>query len=178
MDDGSLRMFEGYRVQHNLTRGPAKGGLRFHHQVSLDEVKALAMWMTWKCALANLPFGGAKGGVIVDPTELSLRQLERLTRPFASEIAVLIGPESHIPAPDVNTNAQVMAWIMDTVSMESGFSVPAVVTGKPPDIRGSRGPASATRRGVPLVALEACRRIARDPPHTTLPVQSSPTSPS
>ena len=171
MDDGSLRMFEGYRVQHNLTRGPAKGGLRFHPQVSLDEVKALAMWMTWKCAIANLPFGGAKGGVIVDPAELSHRELERLTRRFASEIAVLIGPESDIPAPDVNTNAEIMAWIMDTVSMESGFSVPAVVTGKPLEIGGSEGRPAATGRGVTIVALEACRRLERDPASTTVAVQ-------
>jgi len=171
MDDGSLRMFEGYRVQHNLTRGPAKGGLRFHPQVSLDEVKALAMWMTWKCAIANLPFGGAKGGVIVDPAELSHRELERLTRRFASEIAVLIGPESDIPAPDVNTNAEIMAWIMDTVSMESGYSVPAVVTGKPLDIGGSEGRPSATGRGVTIVALEACRRLGHDPAATTVAVQ-------
>jgi glutamate dehydrogenase (NAD(P)+) len=171
MDDGSLRMFEGYRVQHNLTRGPAKGGLRFHPQVSLDEVKALAMWMTWKCAIANLPFGGAKGGVIVDPAELSHRELERLTRRFASEIAVLIGPESDIPAPDVNTNAEIMAWIMDTVSMESGFSVPAVVTGKPLEIGGSEGRASATGRGVTIVALEACRRLGRAPSESTVAVQ-------
>jgi glutamate dehydrogenase (NAD(P)+) len=171
MDDGSLRMFEGYRVQHNLTRGPAKGGLRFHPQVSLDEVKALAMWMTWKCAIANLPFGGAKGGVIVDPATLSHRELERLTRRFASEIAVLIGPESDIPAPDVNTNAEIMAWIMDTVSMESGYSVPAVVTGKPLDIGGSEGRPAATGRGVTIVALEACRRLGRDPAATTVAVQ-------
>ncbi|HZS13216.1 MAG TPA: Glu/Leu/Phe/Val dehydrogenase [Candidatus Dormibacteraeota bacterium] len=171
MDDGSLRMFEGYRVQHNLTRGPAKGGLRFHPQVSLDEVKALAMWMTWKCAIANLPFGGAKGGVIVDPAELSHRELERLTRRFASEIAVLIGPESDIPAPDVNTNAEIMAWIMDTVSMESGFSVPAVVTGKPLEIGGSEGRPAATGRGVTIVSLEACRRVGRDPASTTVAVQ-------
>ena len=125
MDDGGVRMFEGYRVQHNTTRGPAKGGIRFHPECSLEEVKALAMWMTWKCALANLPFGGAKGGVIVDPAELSHRELERLTRRFASEITVLIGPESDIPAPDVNTSAEIMAWIMDTLSMEAGHSVPA-----------------------------------------------------
>jgi len=171
MDDGSLRMFEGYRVQHNLTRGPAKGGLRFHPEVSLDEVKALAMWMTWKCAIANLPFGGAKGGVIVDPKVLSHRELERLTRRFASEIAVLIGPDSDIPAPDVNTNAEIMAWIMDTVSMEQGYSVPAVVTGKPLDIGGSEGRPSATGRGVTIVALEACRRLGRDPAATTVAVQ-------
>ena len=171
MDGGGLRMFEGYRVQHNLTRGPAKGGLRFHPDVSLDEVKALAMWMTWKCAIANLPFGGAKGGVIVDPATLSHRELERLTRRFASEIAVLIGPESDIPAPDVNTNPEIMAWIMDTVSMESGYSVPAVVTGKPLDIGGSEGRPAATGRGVTIVAVEACRRLGRDPAETTVAVQ-------
>jgi glutamate dehydrogenase (NAD(P)+) len=171
MDNGSLRMFEGYRVQHNLTRGPAKGGLRFHPEVSLDEVKALAMWMTWKCAIANLPFGGAKGGVIVDPATLSHRELERLTRRFASEISVLIGPDSDIPAPDVNTNAEIMAWIMDTVSMQSGYSVPAVVTGKPLDIGGSEGRPSATGRGATIVALEACRRLQRDPASTTVAVQ-------
>ena len=171
MDDGSIRMFEGYRVQHNLTRGPAKGGIRFHPDVSLDEVKALAMWMTWKCAVANLPYGGAKGGVIVDPADLSHRELERLTRRFASEISVLIGPDSDIPAPDVNTNAEIMAWIMDTVSMEAGHSIPAVVTGKPIDIGGSEGRAAATGRGVTVVALEACRRLGRDPGSTTVAVQ-------
>jgi glutamate dehydrogenase (NAD(P)+) len=171
MDKGGIRMFEGYRVQHNLTRGPAKGGLRFHAQVSLDEVKALAMWMTWKCAIANLPFGGAKGGVIVDPADLSHRELERLTRRFASEIAVLIGPESDIPAPDVNTNAEIMAWIMDTVSMESGYSVPAVVTGKPLDIGGSEGRPAATGRGVTIVALEACRRLGMEPSASSVAVQ-------
>ena len=137
LDGGGLRVFEGYRVQHNVTRGPAKGGIRFHPDTNLDEVKALAMWMTWKCALANIPFGGAKGGVVCDPATLSHRELERLTRRFASEISVLIGPESDIPAPDVNTSGEIMAWIMDTISMEAGYSVPAVVTGKPLDIGGS-----------------------------------------
>src|SRR5207302_5216027 len=168
LDDGSVRMFEGYRVQHSTTRGPAKGGIRFHPQVSLDEVKALAMWMTWKCAVANLPFGGAKGGVIVDPATLSHRELERLTRRFASEISVLIGPDSDIPAPDVNTNPEIMAWIMDTVSMESGYSVPAVVTGKPLDIGGSEGRPSATGRGVCIVALEACNRLGMEPHRTSV----------
>jgi glutamate dehydrogenase (NAD(P)+) len=171
LDDGTVRMFEGYRVQHNLTRGPAKGGIRFHPDVSLDEVKALAMWMTWKCAVANLPFGGAKGGVIVDPAALSHRELERLTRRFASEISVFIGPDSDIPAPDVNTNAKIMAWIMDTVSMEEGHSIPAVVTGKPIDIGGSEGRAEATGRGVTVVALEACRRLGLDPRTATVAVQ-------
>ncbi|HEV7465745.1 MAG TPA: Glu/Leu/Phe/Val dehydrogenase, partial [Candidatus Dormibacteraeota bacterium] len=171
MRDGSVRMFEGYRVQHNTTRGPAKGGIRFHAECSLDEVKALAMWMTWKCALANLPFGGAKGGVIVDPAELSHRELERLTRRFATEITVLIGPESDIPAPDVNTSPEIMAWIMDTLSMEAGHSVPAVVTGKPLDIGGSEGRPRATGRGVTVVALEACRHLGMDPAETTVAVQ-------
>src|ERR1700680_2309995 len=171
MDDGSLRVFEGYRVQHNTTRGPAKGGIRFHPDTNLEEVKALSMWMTWKCALMNIPYGGAKGGVVVDPGELSHRELERLTRRFASEISLLIGPDSDIPAPDVNTNAEVMAWIMDTISMEAGYSIPAVVTGKPLDIGGSEGRPSATGRGVTIVALEACRREGMDPHETTVAVQ-------
>jgi glutamate dehydrogenase (NAD(P)+) len=171
MDGGGVRMFEGYRVQHNTTRGPAKGGIRFHRGCSLDEVKALAMWMTWKCALTNLPFGGAKGGVIVEPAELSGGELERLTRRFASEISVLIGPESDIPAPDVNTGPRVMAWIMDTVSMEAGHSVPAVVTGKPLDIGGSEGRPRATGRGLTIVTLEACRHLGMEPEQTTVAVQ-------
>ena len=171
LDNGGVRMVEGYRVQHNLTRGPAKGGIRFHPNVSLDEVKALAMWMTWKCAVVNIPYGGAKGGVIIDPATLSHRELERLTRRFASEISLLIGPESDIPAPDVNTNAEIMAWIMDTYSMEKGHSVPAVVTGKPLDIGGSEGRSAATGRGVTVVALEACRALGRDPHETTVAVQ-------
>jgi glutamate dehydrogenase (NAD(P)+) len=171
MDGGGLRMFEGYRVQHNVTRGPAKGGIRFHADTDLDEVKALAMWMTWKCALVNIPFGGAKGGVVVNPAELSHRELERLTRRFASEISVLVGAESDIPAPDVNTSGEIMAWIMDTISMEAGYSVPAVVTGKPLDIGGSEGRPSATGRGVTIVAVEACRRLGSDPKATTVAVQ-------
>ena len=171
LDDGGLRMFEGYRVQHNLTRGPAKGGLRFHPETNIDEVKALAMWMTWKCALVNIPFGGAKGGVVVDPATLSHRELERLTRRFASEISVLVGPDSDIPAPDVNTTGEIMAWIMDTISMEHGYSIPAVVTGKPLDIGGSEGRPSATGRGVTIVALEACKRLHLDPADCTVAVQ-------
>ena len=171
MDDGSLRVFEGYRVQHNTTRGPAKGGIRFHPHTNLEEVKALSMWMTWKCALMNIPYGGAKGGVVVDPRELSHRELERLTRRFASEISLLIGPDSDIPAPDVNTNAEVMAWIMDTISMEAGYSIPAVVTGKPLDIGGSEGRPSATGRGVTISAIEICKRLQRDPAATTVAVQ-------
>ena len=171
MDDGSVRMFEGYRVQHNMARGPAKGGIRYHQGVTLDEVKALAMWMTWKCAIAGLPFGGAKGGVIVDPKVLSLGELERLTRRYATEISIVIGPESDIPAPDVNTTPKVMAWIMDTVSMERGFSVPAVVTGKPLSVGGSQGRNAATGRGVMFVALEACIKLGLNPEAATVAIQ-------
>ena len=171
MDDGSVRVFEGYRVQHNVSRGPAKGGIRYHPQVTLDEVKALAMWMTWKCAIAGLPFGGAKGGVVVDPRRLSTSELERLTRRYASEISVLIGPERDIPAPDVNTTPQVMAWIMDTISMGEGYSIPATVTGKPLSCGGSLGRNAATGRGVMVVALEACRTAGRDPRTSTVAVQ-------
>jgi glutamate dehydrogenase (NAD(P)+) len=171
MDDGSVRMFEGYRVQHNMARGPSKGGIRYHQGVTLDEVKALAMWMTWKCAIAGLPFGGAKGGVIVDPKVLSLGELERLTRRYATEISLVIGPESDIPAPDVNTTPKVMAWIMDTVSMERGFSVPAVVTGKPLSVGGSQGRNAATGRGVMFIALEACKKLGLNPEGTTVAIQ-------
>jgi glutamate dehydrogenase (NAD(P)+) len=157
MDDGRVEMFTGYRVQHNINRGPAKGGIRYDANVSLDEVRALAMWMTWKCAVVNIPFGGAKGGVIVDPRKLSRAELERLTRRYATEIAGVIGPESDIPAPDVNTNPQVMAWIMDTYSMHHGYSIPAVVTGKPLSVGGSEGRMEATGRGVYIVSREACR---------------------
>jgi glutamate dehydrogenase (NAD(P)+) len=171
MDDGRIRIFTGYRVQHNLTRGPAKGGIRYHPQVTIDEVKALAMWMSWKCAVTNLPYGGAKGGVICDPRDLTQKELENLTRRFASEISILIGPESDIPAPDVNTNQQTMAWIMDTISMEKGYSVPAIVTGKPLSIGGSEGRPAATGRGVMVVTLEACRRMGIDPAAATVAVQ-------
>ena len=158
MDDSSIRMFRGYRVHHNITRGPAKGGIRFHPQADLDEVRALAMWMTWKCAVMNLPYGGAKGGVEVDPHRLSMTELENLTRRYATEIAVLIGPEFDIPAPDMGTNAQVMAWIMDTISMHAGHSIPAVVTGKPVAVGGSEGRASATSRGMLEVTLAMLQR--------------------
>ncbi len=171
MDDGSIQSFDGYRVQHSLIRGPAKGGIRYHPQVTLNEVKALAMWMTWKCAVVDIPFGGGKGGVIVEPSALSRNELERLTRRYASEISVLIGPERDIPAPDVNTTPQVMAWIMDTVSMASGYSVQAVVTGKPVAVGGSLGRHAATGRGCAVVALEACRVLGRDPHELTLAVQ-------
>jgi glutamate dehydrogenase (NAD(P)+) len=171
MDDGTVRMFEGYRVQHNVARGPAKGGIRYHQDVSLDEVKALAMWMTWKCAIADLPFGGAKGGVIVAPRTLSHGELERLTRRYASEIAVLIGPERDIPAPDVNTTPEMMAWIMDTVSMSAGYSVPAVVTGKPLSVGGSKGRNAATGRGTTITGLQACREFGIDPASATVAIQ-------
>ncbi|MGA8042973.1 MAG: Glu/Leu/Phe/Val dehydrogenase, partial [Terracidiphilus sp.] len=159
MDDGRVEMFTGYRVQHNINRGPAKGGIRYDANVSIDEVRALSMWMTWKCAVVNIPFGGAKGGVIVDPRKLSRTELERLTRRYATEIAGVIGPESDIPAPDVNTNPQIMAWIMDTYSMHKGYSVPAVVTGKPLSIGGSEGRMEATGRGVYVVTREACKAL-------------------
>jgi glutamate dehydrogenase (NAD(P)+) len=155
MDDGRVETFTGYRVQHNIARGPAKGGIRYHPGVTLDEVRALAMWMTWKCAVVNIPFGGAKGGVVVDPRRLSHGELERLTRRYATEISVLIGPERDIPAPDVGTNAQTMAWIMDTISMHRGYSVPAVVTGKPLAIGGSEGRAEATGTGLAIILREA-----------------------
>ncbi len=147
MDDGNVQVFTGHRVQHNVSRGPAKGGIRYHQDVSLDEVRALAMWMTWKCACVNIPYGGGKGGVIVDPKQLSQREVEGLTRRFTTEISPLIGPERDIPAPDVNTNAQTMAWIMDTYSMHHGYTIPGVVTGKPIAVGGSLGRNEATARG-------------------------------
>jgi len=155
MDDGSIQVFTGYRVQHNLARGPAKGGIRYALDVTLDEVKALAMWMTWKCAVVGIPFGGAKGGVVCDPKRMSQRELENLTRRYTTEISILIGPERDIPAPDVNTNPQVMAWIMDTYSMHHGYSIPGVVTGKPVEIGGSIGRSDATSRGCLYVTREA-----------------------
>lgn len=156
MDDGSVKMFEGYRVQHNVDRGPAKGGIRYHLDVTLDEVKALAMWMTWKCAVVNLPFGGGKGGIICDPRKMSIGEIERLTRRFTTEISFFIGPDKDIPAPDVNTNPQVMAWIMDTYSTNLGYSVPSVVTGKPIELGGSEGRVEATARGCVFTILKAC----------------------
>jgi glutamate dehydrogenase (NAD(P)+) len=148
MEDGSVQMFTGYRVHHSTVLGPTKGGIRFHPDVTLDEVRALAMWMTWKCSVVGLPYGGAKGGVVCNPKDMSPSELENLTRRYASEISVLMGPEGDIPAPDVGTDAQIMAWIMDTYSMHRGYSVPAVVTGKPLTIGGSLGRAEATGRGV------------------------------
>ena len=157
-DDGSVEVFAGFRVQHNVARGPAKGGLRFHPRADLDDVRALAMWMTWKSALVDVPFGGAKGGVTCDPTAMSSRELEALTRRFATELEGIIGVDSDIPAPDVGTNAQTMAWIMDTVSMHRGYSVPGVVTGKPIAIGGSVGRADATGQGVLYTIEDAARR--------------------
>lgn len=157
-DDGRAEMFTGYRVHHNTVLGPSKGGIRYDLHVSLEEVRALAMWMTWKCALVNLPYGGAKGGVIVDPKTLSMGELERLTRRYASEMIPMISPHSDIPAPDMGTNPQVMAWIMDTYSMTMGYSVPAVVTGKPIAIGGSEGRVVATGRGVVTIMMEALKR--------------------
>ena len=155
MDNGEYRVFNGYRVQYNMARGPCKGGIRYHPNVSLDEVRALAAWMTWKCAVVNLPYGGAKGGIICDPKHMSRGELERLTRRFASEISPIIGPEMDIPAPDVYTDSQTMAWIMDTYSMQRGYSVPGVVTGKPISLGGSEGRGEATGRGCAYVIREA-----------------------
>jgi len=171
MDDGSVQVFTGYRVQHNLGRGPAKGGIRYHQDVTLDEVKALAMWMTWKCAVVGIPYGGGKGGVVVDPKKLSTKELEALTRRFTTEISVLIGPERDIPAPDVNTNAQVMAWMMDTYSMHQGYTVPGVVTGKPISLGGSEGRNEATARGVVFTVVEAARHLDIDLEKATVVVQ-------
>jgi len=161
MDDGTVRIFTGYRVQHNDTRGPFKGGIRYHPHVDLDEIRALAMWMTWKTAVVNIPFGGAKGGVQCNPKEMSAGELERMTRRFAWEISVLIGPEVDIPAPDVYTNPQVMAWIMDTYSIMKGYAVQGVVTGKPLELGGSLGRYEATGKGVVIAALQACRMLSR-----------------
>ncbi len=157
MDNGQIKVFTGYRVQHNVARGPAKGGIRYHPNVTLDEVKALATWMTWKTATVNIPFGGGKGGVICDPKRMSKPELERMTRRYASEILPVIGPEQDIPAPDVYTDAQTMAWIMDTYSMTKGYSTLGVVTGKPVSIGGSEGRKEATARGVLVVVEEACK---------------------
>ena len=164
MDDGSIKVFTGYRVHHNLAAGPAKGGIRYHPNVTLDEVKALAMWMTWKCAIMGLPFGGGKGGVRVDPKLLSPGELQNLTRRYTTEISILLGPHQDIPAPDVNTNPQIMAWIMDTYSMHrhGGVSVPAVVTGKPPILGGSAGRLEATGRGVVFAIEEAAKTYGID----------------
>ncbi len=171
MDDGHTEVFEGYRVQHSSTRGPCKGGIRFHPSSDLDEVKALAAWMTWKCAVVNIPYGGAKGGVRVDPAKLSQNELRRLTRRYTAMILPIIGPEKDVPAPDVNTDANVMAWIMDTFSMFKGYAVPAVVTGKPLEIGGSLGRKEATGRGVMFSLLNLLEKLARSPQGMTVAVQ-------
>lgn len=158
MDDGTLKIFEGYRIQHSSSRGPCKGGIRFHQDVNIDEVKALAAWMTWKCAVVNIPYGGAKGAIQVDPSVLSERELARLTRRYTAAILPVLGPERDIPAPDVNTNARIMGWIMDTYSMFKGYAVPGVVTGKPIEIGGSLGRNEATGRGVVIVTDEIAFR--------------------
>ncbi len=157
MDNGQMKVFTGFRVQHNVARGPAKGGIRYHPNVTLDEVKALAAWMTWKTATVNIPYGGAKGGIICDPKRMSKGELERMTRRYASEILPIIGPEVDIPAPDVYTDSQTMAWIMDTYSMTVGHAAPGVVTGKPVSIGGSQGRNDATGRGCVVVVEEACK---------------------
>jgi glutamate dehydrogenase (NAD(P)+) len=171
MDDGTVKVFTGYRVQHNLGRGPAKGGIRYHQDVTLDEVKALAMWMTWKCAVVNLPYGGAKGGVLVDPRALSVTELERLTRRYATEISIIIGHNEDIPAPDMGTNEQVMAWIMDTISMHRGYTAAGVVTGKPVAVGGTLGRGEATGRGLMFVLQELAREQSVALESATIAVQ-------
>src|SRR6516164_2474487 len=164
MDNGTIEVFTGFRVQHSIARGPAKGGVRYSPDVTLDEVRALASWMTWKCAVVNIPFGGAKGGIIVDPKKLTFSELEKLTRRYTAELIEFLGPEKDVPAPDVNTNEQTMAWMMDTYSMHMRQTVTAVVTGKPINIGGSRGRREATGRGVMIVCDEALKKfeMARD----------------
>src|ERR671915_1051472 len=162
MDNGEIEVFTGYRVQYNITLGPAKGGIRYHPGVSLDEVTALAAWMTWKCAVAHIPFGGAKGGVICDPTKMSRRELEALTRRYVAEIVDSIGPDKDVPAPDVNTNEQIMAWFSDTYSMHVGHTATAVVTGKPIEMGGSLGRREATGRGVMIMARESAKHLGFD----------------
>ena len=171
MDNGEIEVFTGYRVQYNITLGPAKGGIRYHPDVTLDEVTALAAWMTWKCAVAHIPFGGGKGGVICDPTRMSKRELEALTRRYVSEIIDAIGPEKDVPAPDVNTDAQIMAWVMDTYSMHVGHTETAVVTGKPVEMGGSLGRREATGRGVMIVTREAAKHLGLDIKGATVAVQ-------
>jgi glutamate dehydrogenase (NAD(P)+) len=170
-DDGSTKVVQGYRVHHNVTRGPAKGGIRYYQHVNLAEIKALAMWMTWKCAIVNIPFGGAKGGVQVAVRELSRPELERMTRRYASEILPLIGPERDIPAPDMNTDEEIMSWIMDTYSTNKGYSVPGVVTGKPVAIGGSRGRSGATSRGVMYMVFSILKTLGRGIDEVSVAIQ-------
>jgi glutamate dehydrogenase (NAD(P)+) len=171
MDNGEIEVFTGYRVQYNVTLGPAKGGIRYHPDVTLDEVTALAAWMTWKCAVAHIPFGGGKGGIICDPTRMSRRELEALTRRYVAEIIDAIGPEKDVPAPDVNTNEQVMAWVMDTYSMHVGHTSNAIVTGKPVELGGSLGRREATGRGVMIVTREAAKHLKLEITGATVAVQ-------
>jgi glutamate dehydrogenase (NAD(P)+) len=171
MDNGKLEVFTGFRVQHSIARGPAKGGIRYAPDVTLDEVRALASWMTWKCAIVNIPFGGAKGGVICDPKKMSMGELERMTRRYTAELIEFIGPEKDVPAPDVNTNEQTMAWIMDTYSMHMRQTVTAVVTGKPINIGGSRGRREATGRGIKIVCDQALKQLGLQPESTRVIVQ-------
>ena len=170
-DNGSIEILTGHRVQHNFSRGPAKGGLRFSPHVNIDEVRALAMWMTWKCALLDVPYGGAKGGITIDPRNYSMAELERVTRRYTSEILPIIGPERDIPAPDIGTDEQTMAWMMDTYSVSSGYTVPGVVTGKPVSLGGSLGRSSATSAGVVHIALAALRHVQITPSRATAAVQ-------
>src|SRR5258708_7836297 len=171
MDNGTLEVFTGYRVQHSIARGPAKGGIRYAPDVSLDEVRALASWMTWKCAVVNIPFGGAKGGIIVDPKKMSQSELEKMTRRYTAELIEFLGPEKDVPAPDVNTNEQTMAWMMDTYSMHMRQTVTAVVTGKPINMGGSRGRREATGRGIMIVCDEAIKKLGLRPESTRVIVQ-------
>ena len=173
MDSGRIQVFEGYRVQHNFARGPAKGGIRYAPDVNLDEIRALAAWMTWKCAVVNVPFGGAKGGIVCDPQQMSIGELERMTRRYAAELLDFIGPEKDVPAPDMNTNEQTMAWIMDTYSMHARHTVTAVVTGKPIDLGGSSGRREATGRGILFVVNEAVKKFRMTPSGTRVVVQGS-----
>ena len=171
MDNGKLEVFTGFRVQHSIARGPAKGGVRYSPDVTLDEVRALASWMTWKCAVVNIPFGGAKGGIICDPRKMSQGELERMTRRYTAELIEFIGPEKDVPAPDMNTNEQVMAWMMDTYSMHMRQTVTSVVTGKPINIGGSRGRREATGRGIMIVCDEAIKKLGLRPENTRVIVQ-------
>src|SRR5277367_1345548 len=171
MDDGHLEVFTGFRVQHSIARGPAKGGIRYAPDVTLDEVRALAAWMTWKCAVTNLPFGGGKGGVICDPNFLSPSEIERITRRYTAELFDFIGPEKDVPAPDMNTNDQTMAWIMDTYSMHAGHTQTAVVTGKPINLGGSKGRAEATGRGCMIVTEQALRKLGLERSSTRVVIQ-------
>src|SRR5437764_4860968 len=171
MDNGSIEVFTGFRVQHSIARGPAKGGVRYSPDVTLDEVRALASWMTWKCAVVNIPFGGAKGGIICDPKKMSMSELEKLTRRYTAELMEFIGPEKDVAAPDVNTNEQTMAWMMDTYSMHMRQTVTSVVTGKPINIGGSRGRREATGRGVMIVCDEALKKLGMDRESTRIIIQ-------